>query len=289
MTELVQLPTVESLQNDVYHVYSLCYGKVPERRVHQNFLRRDMHDGPMPLDFNIWVVRNAARTILVDTGFGERRARERGLPISLDPVDALARIGIDPDEITDIVITHLHFDHSGNLSRFKKAKFHIQDEEVAFATGRSMCHAHIRMPFDVEDVVTLVRHTYGERVVFHSGDVELFPGISLHVLPGHTPGLQSVSVNTGRGAVLLASDASHTYANFAARSPYSLIVDVSDTIESYEKMMKLGGSVDHIIPGHDPLVREFYPAILVNGIELQALHEVPSAHDVEMLANVCKR
>lgn len=152
-----------------------------------------------------------------------------------------------------------------------------------------MCHAHIRMPFDVEDVVALVRHTYGERVFFHEGDVDLFPGISLHALTGHTPGLQGVRVATARGHVLLASDASHTYANFTARSPFSLIVDVPDTIESYEKMMVLGGDVEHIIPGHDPLVREFYPSILVNGIELHALHETPRPHDREMLTKVCSR
>lgn len=78
MHEYNELPVAESSGDNDYHIYSLCYGSVPERRVHENFLRRDMHDGPMPLDFNIWIVRNAHRTVLVDTGFGERAARERG-------------------------------------------------------------------------------------------------------------------------------------------------------------------------------------------------------------------
>ena len=289
MPHYTALPMTEAREDDIYQVYSLCYGKVPERRIHQNFLSRDMHDGPMPLDFNVWLITNAHRTVLVDTGFSEQAACERGYSIHMNPVDALARIGVNPEDLTDVVITHLHFDHAGNLDKFKNARFHIQDAEVDFATGRCMCQAHNRKPFNVEDVVALIRHNYADKVVFHDGNADLFPGITLHVLPGHTPGLQAVRVNTRRGPVLLASDASHTYANFAARSPYPLIFDVADTLASYEEMMRLGGSVDHIIPGHDPRVREFYPAIVVNGVELQALHEHPVAHDAELLSQVCAR
>ena len=276
-------------EDDLYGVFQLTYARVPERRVHENFLRRDMHDGPMPLDFNLWIVRNAHRTLLVDTGFGPRTAAERHRPLDMDPIEALTTIGVDPKTIDDVILTHLHYDHAGNLDRFGRARFHVQDSEAAFATGRCMCHAHIRMPYDVEDVVTFVRHTFGERVRFHDGESHPFPGISLHHLPGHSRGLQAVRVATCRGPVLLASDASHAYANFLAHSPFALTIDAAETLASYEAMMRLGGSVEHIIPGHDPLVRDFYPQISVNGVTLHALHVAPKPHDIEAITRICTR
>jgi glyoxylase-like metal-dependent hydrolase (beta-lactamase superfamily II) len=268
----------------LYHIYSLCYGRVRQRRIHDNFMRRDLHDGPMPLDFNVWIVRNRHRTVLVDTGFGARAAAERGRPLDIDPMEALGRIGIHPDELDDVILTHLHFDHPGNLDRVKRARLHIQDREVAFATGRCMCHVALRAPFDVEDVVSLVRRTYAERVQHHDGTAHPFPGILLHALPGHSRGLQGVLVATPRGKVLLASDATHYYANFAGRAPFATTVDAAETLQSYEAMLGLVPGVEHIIPGHDPLVRDFYPSIAVNGIELTVLHAHPKPHDERMLA-----
>lgn len=280
------LPPSDISDDGVYEVYALCFGHAPERRVHDNFLRRDMHDGPMPLDFNVWIVRNAHRTVLVDTGFGQRAATERGRRIDFDPVDALGRLGIDVDAIEDIFLTHLHFDHAGNIDRFGKARFHVQDAEVAFATGRCMCESHLRFPFDVQDVVALVRHTYADRVCFHDGDATPLPGISLHVAPGHTQGLQAVRVMTPRGPVLLASDATHFYANFLRRSPFSVTVDAMTTLRTYDKLKALAGSVDRLIPGHDPRVRALYPHVTHGGVELTVLHAQPHPHDVAQLASL---
>lgn len=283
MSEKCLLPTPECSDDGVYHIYSMCFGRVAERRIHDNFMRRDMHDGPMPLDFNVWILHNRHRTVLVDTGFGPRAAGERRRPIDFDPVDGLKRLGIDVDAIEDIFLTHLHFDHAGSIDRFGKARFHVQDAEVGFATGRCMCEANLRFGFDVEDVVTLVRHTYAERVCFHDGEAQPLPGISLHLVPGHTQGIQAVRVMTPRGPVLLASDATHFYANLLRRSPFTVTVDAPATLRSYDKMMALAGSVDRLIPGHDPRVRELYPNYTFGGVELTALHEVPKPHDIAWL------
>lgn len=280
------LPPLGHTEDDIYQVFALRYGSVPERRVHENFLRRDMHDGPMPMDFYVWVVRNQHRTILVDTGFSARAAAERHRPLDLDPVETLGRIGVDPDALEDVILTHLHFDHAGNLDRFAKARFHVQEAEAAFATGRCMCERHLRWPFDVEDIVTFVRHTFAERVRFHNGDADLFPGISVHVVPGHTAGMQAVRVKTERGPVVLASDASHLYANVLRASPFSLTVDAIATLRSYERLMELAGSYTHVIPGHDPKVRELYPKHVCGGVELSALHELPREHEPEELTRL---
>jgi glyoxylase-like metal-dependent hydrolase (beta-lactamase superfamily II) len=270
-------------EQDLYHIYQLTYGRTLARRAHENFMRPDMHDGPMPLDFNLWILRNRHRTLLVDTGFAPRAVAGRSWALDRDPMQTLEQIGLPPERITDAIVTHMHLDHAGNLDRLKLTCLHVQDKEVAFATGRCMCFAALRAPFDVEDTVTLVRAIYAGRVRFHDGVAHPFPGISLHPFPGHTRGLQGVLVNTPRGNVLLASDASHFYANVARRQPFSLTVEAQDTLESYERMLRLAGSIQHLIPGHDPRVREFYPSVSVNGIDLLPLHVPPRPHDEAML------
>lgn len=270
-------------ENDVYHVYSLCYARLPTRTAHENFAIRDMHDGPMAMDFNLWILRNARRTVLVDTGFSPRAAEARQRPLDFDPVAALVELGVDPDAIEDIILTHLHYDHAGNIDRFGKARFHVQDAEVTLATGRCMCDWAIRRAFDVEDIVTLVRHAYADRVCFHDGDATPLPGISLHALPGHSAGMQAVRVITPRGPIVLASDASHYYANIARRSPFAFTLNVPETLRSYDQLLALAGSIERVIPGHDPKVRAFYPSHAICGFEVVSLHEEPHPHPLSTL------
>ena len=103
---------------------------------------------------------------------------------------------------------------------------------------------------------------------FHDGDAAPWPGISLHAVPGHTLGMQAVRVMTPRGPVVLASDSSHFYANLLRRAPFVVTVDARATLRSYDKLMELAGSIEHIVPGHDPRVRELYPNHDFGGVEL---------------------
>ena len=279
----MQLFGASTSREDVYQVYAMCFCQV-QRTVHDFFMVRDMHDGPMPLDYNLWIVRNEYRTILVDTGISPAAGPQRNRPLAFDPIEGLRRLGIEPGEVDDVIITHLHYDHAGNIGRFGRARFHIQDAEVAFATGRCMCDAHHRAPFDVEDVVALVRRTFAGKVLFHDGEAEPFPGISLHAFPGHSAAVQSVRVMTPRGPVVLASDATHFFSNILNDRPSSLTLDSPKTIDSYRRLMKLAGGIDRLIPGHDPKVRRLYPAMDVNGVPLLALHEEPAAIDPKELA-----
>lgn len=260
-----------------YHVYQLCYGRAGNRRVSSNFLYHhgDLHDAPMDADYNLWVLHGKDRTILVDTGFSPRASAERNRPLGIDPCLALAQIGLDPDQISDIIITHLHFDHAGNLDRFDKAHFHAQELEVAYATGPCMCHGVMRMPYDVEDVVTFVRHTYAERVTFYDGGGAPFPGVELHLMGGHSRGVQAVRVMTPRGPIVLASDVAHFYANFLRNNPFSVTVDAEETLRAYRRLRELGGRTLDIVPGHDPKTRAVFPQIVVNGLELTVLHAEP--------------
>jgi glyoxylase-like metal-dependent hydrolase (beta-lactamase superfamily II) len=123
-----------------------------------------------------------------------------------------------------------------------------------------MCHGPLKHPFDVEDVTAMVRKVFEGRVVFHDGASEIAPGLSLHWIGGHTEGLQVVRVRTRRGWLVLASDASHFYANMQQTRPFPIVYNLGDMLEGYRKLAALAESGDHIIPGHDPLVLKRYPA-----------------------------
>lgn len=241
-----------------YEVFAIKYAH-HERTASQNFLGGDPHDGPMPMDYFVWLVRGAGREVVVDTGFGAAAALRRNRQIVRPVEQGLTLMGVDAAQVRDVVITHLHYDHVGNFDLFPRATFHLQDLEMQYATGRSMCHEPLRHAFDVEDVIGMVRNVYAGRVRFHAGDAELFPGISVHLIGGHTMGLQAVRVATRRGRVVLASDASHYYANMDERRPFPIVYNVADMMEGWDRLRELADSPEHVIPGHDPRVLERYP------------------------------
>jgi glyoxylase-like metal-dependent hydrolase (beta-lactamase superfamily II) len=242
-----------------YEVYAIKYAH-HARRASENFIGGDPHDGPMPLDYFVWLVRGQGRTLLVDTGFSAAMAAKRGREHLRCPTEGLRLLGAPAAQIEDVVITHLHYDHVGNFERFAHATFHLQELEMRYATGRYMCSDCFRGAFEVEDVAGMVRRVYEGRVRFHDGDAELFPGVSLHLIGGHTMGLQAVRVATRRGWLVLASDASHFYANMEQARPFPIVWSVADMIDGYGKLAKLAASPQHVIPGHDPLVMQRYPA-----------------------------
>jgi len=163
--------------------------------------------------------------------------------------------------VRDVVLTHMHFDHAGRMDLFPQAAFHLQDSEMAYCTGRCMCHDILRAPFAVEDVVTAVRRVHDGRMRFHDGTAEIAPGITVHLVGGHTGGLQVVRVPTARGWVVIASDATHFWANIRTRNPFPLVVDVARMLEGFRLLESLADGPDHIIPGHDPLVLSRFPAV----------------------------
>lgn len=264
----------------MYQVYALRYATMsPDRPRRENFMPgMDLHDGPMPLDYFVWVIRGSEGDVVVDTGFGPEQAVKRGRILIAPPTEMLARIGIDAGEVRNVILTHLHYDHAGTMGDFPKAQFHVQDAEMAYATGRPMCHACLSAPFNVEDVVDAVRLVHGGRMTFHDGDTEFAPGITLHRVGGHTGGLQVVRVMTERGPLVLASDAFHFSENRTRRAPFPLVYHVGDMLEGFARCEALaGGDPDLLIPGHDPDVRLRWPAVSADEPDILRLDLAPIA------------
>jgi glyoxylase-like metal-dependent hydrolase (beta-lactamase superfamily II) len=244
--------------SDAYEIYAIKYAH-HDRTARDNFIGGDPHDGPMPLDYFVWAIVGEDRCFVVDTGFDDEAAKRRGRQMLRSPAEGLKAIGLQPDDVRDVIVTHMHYDHAGNHGLFANARYHIQDREMAYCTGRCMCHGALNAPFEAEDVAVMVRRVFEGRVVFHDGAEELAPGISVHHVGGHTDGLQAVRVRTRRGWVVLASDASHLYANMEQGRPFPIVYNLGDMLEGFRRVRELADSPDHVVPGHDPEVLRRYP------------------------------
>jgi glyoxylase-like metal-dependent hydrolase (beta-lactamase superfamily II) len=261
--------------SETYELYAIRYGH-HDRNASANFLGGDAHDGPMPLDYFVWAIVGRTRTFVLDTGFDARVATKRNRTLLRPVGEGLKMIGVDPGKVEDVIISHMHFDHSGNHDLFPNATYHVQDAEMAYCTGRCMCHGALNAPFDVADVARMVSRVYSGQVQFHDGVEELAPDLWVHRVGGHSRGLQIVRVLTSRGWVVLGSDAAHLYANFEQGRPFPVLESVSDMLEGFRTMRKLASTPDHVIPGHDPLVLERYPAALGGVADIVRLDRDPS-------------
>ncbi|MCW5684909.1 MAG: N-acyl homoserine lactonase family protein [Pseudolabrys sp.] len=241
-----------------YELFAIRYAAREARRS-DHFIGGDPHDGPMPMDYFMWLARGGGRSFVIDTGFNAEVAARRKRTFLRCPVQTLALLDVDPNAVEDVILTHLHYDHVGNFDRFPVARFHLQERELAYATGRYMRYPRLAHSFEVEDVCGIVRLNYARRVLFYDGDAELAPGITLHAAGGHSAGLQFVRVNTRRGPVVLASDVSHFYENMASERPFTTSFHIGEMLEGFDRLLALAPDESHIVPGHDPLVMKLYP------------------------------
>jgi glyoxylase-like metal-dependent hydrolase (beta-lactamase superfamily II) len=247
-----------------YRVVAVKYAERKARRP-EHFVGGDPHDEPMDMDYFVWaIVANRpdgpARTWVVDTGFDQLDAERRNRTIVRPVSEALALVGVDAATASDVVLTHLHYDHVGGFRQFPAARFHLQDAEMFYATGRHMTHHAIAHAYTADHVADLVHLVYDGRVVFHDGDAEIAPGIWLHRVGGHTMGLQVVRVATDIGWLVLASDASHYYENMESGRPFPIVHDLGAMLEGHRRCRQLASSPAYVVPGHDPKVFDRYPA-----------------------------
>jgi glyoxylase-like metal-dependent hydrolase (beta-lactamase superfamily II) len=243
-------------------VYAIRYAHREARRAEHFYGPHppDPHDAPMAMDYFLWAITGDGGPVVVDAGFTPETARRRGREVVADPIEVLAALGIEAAEVADVVLTHLHYDHSGFLAAFPRARFWVQDEEMAFWTGRYAGRGEIGRIVEPPDIVELVRLNFERRVRFVDGDEEMAPGITLHRVGGHAPALQVVRVVADGGPVVLASDATHFYENLQADHPFSIVHSLPGMYAAFDRVRALaGGDDDRIVPGHDPLVLERYP------------------------------
>src|SRR6201987_951928 len=225
------------MADDIHEVYAIRYGH-HSRRSPANFIDGDPHDILQPLDFFVWAIVGPSGAIVVDTGFDEAMGKKRQREMIKPVRDGLAALGIAADSIKTVIISHLHYDHCGNYELFREARYHLQDREMAYATGRCMCHQALGAPFELDDVVAIGRKVFSGRCAFHDGEDQIVPGVTVHHIGGHSKGLQSVRVKTRLGYVVLAADASHLYTHIDGGRGFPLVHNVEEAVGGEEKRKK---------------------------------------------------
>ncbi len=164
-----------------FELYAIRYATAM-RSYADCFVGGDPHHDAIPMDYFIWVARNDSHTVVIDTGFDARAAQRRGRQLLREPSAGLPLLGVDPAQVREVIITHLHYDHAGNLAKFPHARFHLQEREMAFATGRYMAQPLFAHAYEIECVLGMVRLVYAAQVQFHDGDAEIVPGIASVVI-----------------------------------------------------------------------------------------------------------
>lgn len=248
-------------------VYVIRYATRPSAVVGEHFMgHRDDGDHSMPIDYYVWLVAGEGAAVLVDAGFTPQTAQARpGRQHLGSPLEVAEALGYPVERIPSVVVTHLHYDHTGYLDQLPDATIHVQAAEMAFWTGRHVrrgLYASIATP---EDVAGIVRANFAGRVDVVDGDAEIATGVTVHHVGGHTPGMQVVRVaREGRDPVVLASDASHFDANLCQDRPFSIADSTPGMYDAFDRIHALATTPDRrlgpVVTGHDPLVAERWPA-----------------------------
>lgn len=242
-------------------VYALRYATRDESVRGEHFYGHpaDCMD-PWPIHYFVWAIISDDQVVVVDTGFTPEEAQRRGnRNYGMTPVELLRGIGVEPEDVDDVVLSHFHYDHTGFLGAFPSATVHVQRAEVEFwRSGMATrgAYQHLLNRHDLETLDGLERRG---RVHIADGDYEIGNSVSCHFVGGHTAGTQVVRVGTSGGAIVLASDASHFYANVEEDKPYGVVHELPLMYSAFDRLHQLAGADGVIVPGHDPRVSDRHP------------------------------
>jgi glyoxylase-like metal-dependent hydrolase (beta-lactamase superfamily II) len=230
--------TLETTRSDAYYRWS-AYGEP---------------DGPQRLDYFFWVVRGDGETILVDTGFDPAVGARRGRTCLVEPAEAMEQLDVSAATVSRILLTHLHYDHTGNLDRFPDAELLVPALELDFWLGPLGRRGQFAESVE-EAELDIVRAAVDDgRVRRLEGGEEIADGVRAIVLGGHSPGQMAV-VAPG---TILASDAVHFYEEIERERPFAVIADLAEMYEAYDTLRAFPG---RLVPGHDPAVMTRYPSV----------------------------
>lgn len=250
------------MSGETYEVFAIKYA-TREAIAHQHFYgSADPHENyTMPMDYFMWVAKSDEYTVVIDAGFNEEVALKRNRSFLRCPIKTLEKIGVHAEEVSYVIITHMHYDHIGNLEKFPKATYVLQEKEISFWTGKHVSHPEFKHLVEVDDVLHLVKENFEGRILFLSGNMEILPGITVYEAGGHSAGLQFVKVQTKTGNVILTSDVSHFYKNIDEVRPFSVVHNLASMYDAFDLVRSVSDSSSIIVPGHDPeVMKRFTPA-----------------------------
>lgn len=252
-----------SPQDRAYTIRAIRYGTIPEFPV-SSLVRGADPEERLDIAMVFWLIEGNNHVILFDTGFHRSQWFERfQIRDFISPDEAIRLAGVAPEEVTDIVVSHAHWDHMGGIDLFPNATIWIQAAEYDHYTGDAWQEGRRGGGSDAADLLELVRrNTMGSVRLVRGDSVELLPDIRVYTGARHTFASQYLTVGTGT-VTLLASDNAYLYRNLERMRPVATFTpdDTTANLAALQRMLQLAGGVDNVIPGHDPAMFERYPTI----------------------------
>ena len=246
--------------NPRYASYAIRYATLPDFPVAELVSGADPAR-KLDIAMMVWLVRGNGHNILVDSGYSHGHFfTEWKVKDFIKPSDALKPLGLRPEDITDIIITHMHWDHADGVDLFPKARVWIQKDELQYYAGEAWQSKDASGGIDAEDVLTLVKLNTLGKVGLVNGDAqEILPGITCYTGGRHTYASQYVGVNTSAGTVVLARDNMYLYENLEKHVPIAATLDAASNLRAQDRMKQLAATPELIIPGHDPALLQKFP------------------------------
>jgi glyoxylase-like metal-dependent hydrolase (beta-lactamase superfamily II) len=220
-------------------------------------------DDRLVMDFYFWVIVRGSSVVLFDTGYSQHALTHRGeAPFLVEPMAALGHLGIGPEDVTDVIVSHFHWDHTGNIAQFPNARLSFQQAELDFWTGPIAAKPTFVDTIESHEVDYLAKAHADGRVNVLTGDAELFPGITALHVGGHTPGQQMLRIERpGRRPVILTSDAAHFYEEVDDDRAFLIFADLPGLYSTYARLRDLQADGAAVVAGHDPLVMERFAPV----------------------------
>ena len=218
-------------------------------------------DGPLLMAYYFWVLEPlhapGAPPIVVDCGFEPERGERMGRRCLCPPGEALARLGIDPAAVDLLVISHIHYDHVGNLHLFGNARLPVARAELEFWTRDPVAQRpQFATHADPDGIEALRRAAAEQRVDLIEERADVAPGVTAVRVGGHAPGQLVFEVAGEHGLVVLASDAIHYDDELERQRPFGVFSDLADMYRGYDALARYAASGAPVVPGHDPSVMD---------------------------------
>jgi glyoxylase-like metal-dependent hydrolase (beta-lactamase superfamily II) len=263
-------PTVPTAAAPVYEVFAIRYASIPDFPVNALIAGADPQR-KLSIAMTVWLLRGNGRNILVDSGFYRPQFfKQFKVESFIKASEAVSQPGImpadqpplTPDDITDVIITHMHWDHADGMDLFPKARIWLQKDEYIYYTGEAWQSPRTHGGIEPDDVLAAVKLNLAGRVNLVNGDAQqILPGITCYIGGKHTFQSQYVGVNTKSGTVILASDNMYLYENMEKHVPIAQTLDAASNLRAQDRMKQLAASPRLIVPGHDPAVFEKFPKV----------------------------
>ncbi len=262
LLSLGTLPCFAQQSKPQYEVYAIRYAVLPDFPVAALVKGADPAR-KLDIAMIVWLVRGKGHTVLVDSGFyRDQFLKQWTVKDFLKPSEAVAQLGVKPEDVTDVIITHMHWDHADGMDLFPKAKIWIQKDEYTYYTGEAWQQKKTHGGIDPDDVMAAVKLNLAGRLALVNGDAqEILPGITCYTGGKHTWQSQYVGVSTKDGTVVLASDNMYLYENLEKHAPIAQTLDADSNLKALDRMKQLASKPSLIVPGHDPTEFEKFPKV----------------------------